>query len=309
LRGIAAAPILAAMRFSTLLWLGLFGCSDDPITQPHELELPGAAYYPESLSAGTDGTLYVGSLTTGQVVGFSNGDLEPTVIVSGNGVTGVAGVVVHDRELWICSIDTMFQRPTEVRSFDLHGTPLQTFPLAANQFCNDMAFDAAGNLYATDSFAGSIMRLPAGGSALETFVSDARWKPANQGAFGLDGIVVLGGTLYVNKLDTSELFAVDVASKAISPVAVTPALASPDGMRRLDDRTVLVIEGPGRLTRVALAGTTGTATTIADGLDQPTAVVQARGTAWVSQGQLGRLFAMPPQQPRLPFLVTRVDLK
>jgi len=58
----------------------------------------------------------------------------------------------------------------------------------------------------------------------------------------------------------------------------------------------------------ALLGDTATATTVADGLDQPTSVVQARGTAWVSEGQLGRLFAQPSQPPVLPFFVRRVDL-
>lgn len=296
------------MRFSLALVAALVGCTDDP-KQPDQLELPGNAYYPESLSAGKDGTLYVGSLATGQVVSFKNGDLDPQVVISGNGVTAVAGVLAHDDLLWICSVDTTFQRPTEVRSFTLTGTPQNAYPLAANQFCNDMAFDAAGNLYATDSFAGTVLRLPAGGSALETFVSDASFKPAMQGAFGLDGIVVIGGSLYVNKLDTGGLFQIDIASKAITPITVTPALAAPDGMRVLDDKTLLVVQGGGQLVKVKLSGASATATTAVDGLDQPTSVIKARGTYWVSQGQLGRLFAMPPQQPMLPFLVRRVDVK
>jgi sugar lactone lactonase YvrE len=294
--------------FSLSLALAMSACTAD-VAQPEQLELPGTAYYPESLSAGKDGTLYVGSLTTGQVAAFKNGDLDSTIVISNNAVTGVAGVLAHDDQIWICSVDTTFHRATEVRSFDLHGMPQGTYPLAANQFCNDLAFDSAGNLYVTDSFAGSIMRLPSGGSALETFVSDPAFKPAAQGAFALDGIVAIGGSLYVNKLDTGGLFRIDLATKAITPITVMPALVAPDGMRALDDQTLLVVEGPGRLTKVKLAGATATATTAVDGLDQPTSVVQARGTYWVSQGQLGRLFATPAQQPTLPFLVRRVDVK
>ncbi len=296
------------MRFSLALLLALGACTDDT-KQPDQLELPGTASYPESLSAGSDGTLYVGSLTTGQVVAFKNGEPDSTVVISGNGVTGIAGVLAHDDQIWICSVDTTFQRPTEVRSFDRQGTPGNTYPLAANQFCNDMAFDSAGNLYATDSFSGAIMRLPKGGSALETFVSDPQFKPATQGAFGLDGIVAIGGSLYVNKLDTGNLFQVDIASKAITPITVTPALVAPDGMRSLDDKTLLVVQGGGQLVKVKLAGTTATSSVAVDGLDQPTSVIKARGTYWVSQGQLGRLFSMPPQQPMLPFLVRRVDVR
>jgi hypothetical protein len=43
-------------------------------------------------------------------------------------------------------------------------------------------------------------------------------------------------------------------------------------------------------------------------LDMPTGVAVARGSAWVTEGQLGRLFAQPAQSPKLPFAVRRVAL-
>jgi sugar lactone lactonase YvrE len=290
------------------LTLSLVACTDDPAPGPDALALPGAAYYPESLTADTHGTLYVGSLTSGQVVAFDDGKPEPrTIIATGTDVTGEAGVLIHGDELWLCSIDTTFQRPTEVRSFGLDGTPHATYPLAANQFCNDLVFDG-DTLYATDSFSGNVLRLA--GGALETFVQDPRFVPASQGAFGLDGIVADGhGALYVNKLDTGNLFRIDTQTKAITEITVSPALAGPDGMRLVDDHTLLVVEGQaGRLSRVEIHGDTATATALASDLDQPTGVVVTRGSAWVSEGQLGRLFAQPAQAPNLPFAVRRVSL-
>ena len=95
----------------------------------------------------------------------------------------------------------------------------------------------------------------------------------------------------------------------IAEIAVTPPLAGPDGMRLVDDHTLLVIEGQaGRVSRVTISGDTATAAPLATDLDQPTGVVQARGDAWVSEGQLGRLFAMPALAPKLPFSVRRVAL-
>jgi sugar lactone lactonase YvrE len=296
------------------LALTLAACGDDPAPQPDIIALPGDAYYPESLSASADGTLFVGSLTTGQVTAFANGDTAPrTVVGAGSGVTGVAGVLVHDEELWICSIDPTFQRATEVKSFALDGTAHDTFSLGANRFCNDMAFDDAGSLYVTDSFSGTVLRLAAGGNALEPWLVDPSLAPAMQGAFGLDGIAFDGaGGLYLDKLDTSGLYRVaiqaDGSAGAATPIAVTPALASPDGMRVLDAHTLLVIEGPGRLSKVTVNGATATATALADDLDMPTGVVKTRGFAWVSEGQLGRLFAQPPVAPMLPFAIRRVDL-
>ncbi|MBA2538399.1 MAG: hypothetical protein H0V17_02085 [Deltaproteobacteria bacterium] len=296
--------LLATLLLST----SLVACADDPADvepQPDLLALPGQAYYPESLHAAADGTLYVGSLTTGSVIAFDDGAIEARVVIApgDHGVTGVTGVLVRGDELWLCSVDPTFQRATEIRSFTLAGQPIATYPLPATQFCNDLAFDAAGNLYATDSFSGTIQRIAAGGEAVETFVADPRFVPDAQGAFGLDGIAFIGETLYVNKLDTGELFAIS-PDRTITELAVTPALVAPDGMRA-HEGTLLVIEGAGRLTQVALDGT---ATTIASDLDMPTAVVVARGSAWVSEGQLGRLFASPQQAPNLPFAIRRIDM-
>jgi len=38
------------------------------------------------------------------------------------------------------------------------------------------------------------------------------------------------------------------------------------------------------------------------------ATIVARGSAWVTEGQLDRLFAQPPQMPDLPFAIRRVTL-
>jgi len=301
------APSMTRTSLAVLTLLAACGGDDAPTTQPDQLALPGSAYYPESLNADAAGTLYVGGLVAGTVVAFDDGATDARTVVT-NG-SGISGVLVHDDELWICSVDTTFASPNQIKSFALDGAPHQTFTLAANQFCNDLVFDAAGTLYATDSLTGTILRLPAGGSALETFLTDAQLAPAAPGAFAADGIVVAGDALYVNRFDTGALFRVDIATKALTPITVTPALAAPDGMRALDDHTLLVVEGgAGRLSKVTIDGTTATATPVASGLDQPTSVVVARGSAWVSLGQLGRLFAMPPQTPNLPFAVVRVDL-
>lgn len=294
-----------------LLAIALAGCTDED-TQPDELVLPGDTYFPESLFADADGTLYVGSLVTGQVVAFADGKTAATVVVdASSGVTGVAGVTIRGDELWLCSIDTTFQRPTEVRSFTLDGIARTTHSLGPNRFCNDLVFDAAGALYITDSLSGTVLRLTPGGEP-EPWLEDAALAPAMQGGFGLDGIAVVAGAVFVNKFDTGGLYRIAIgAGGAAGPaqsITVTPALTAPDGMRALDDHTLLVAEGSGRLTKVTVDGTSAIATPLATDLDQPTGVTVARGSAWVTEGQLGRLFAMPSQPPNLPFVIRRVDL-
>jgi hypothetical protein len=299
--------ILLAISLAPLL----VACGDDALDQPEQLVLPND-YYPESLAAGADGTLYVGSLVGGNVAAYADGSTTPTMLLADASVTGVAGVLVHENELWLCSVDGQFRHPTEVKSFGLDGAAHGTFPLGAQQFCNDVTFDAAGNLYATDSFSGTVMRLARNAGALETWFTDPALAPASQGAFGLDGIVAIEGALIVGKLDTGGLYRIpinaDGSAGTATPIGVTPPLTAPDGIRALDERTLLVAENSGALARVTLAGTTATATVLASDLDQPTGVAVARGSAWVSEGQLARLFARPPQAPSEPFLVRRVDL-
>ncbi|HEY5922748.1 MAG TPA: hypothetical protein VIV11_13805 [Kofleriaceae bacterium] len=298
--------LLAVLAMST----SLVACAEDAPPQPDLLALPGQAYYPENVHADADGTLYVGSLTTGQLVAFDDGKTEPrTVLAAGaHGVTGLTGVLVHDDELWACSIDTMFQRPTEVRSFTLDGAPKQTYVLGSQYFCNDLAFDDRGNLYVTDSFSGTVQKLTKGATAFETFVEDPRFIPDTQGAFGLDGIVYTDGALYINKLDTGELYEVSL-DRVVTEIVVSPPLAAPDGMRALGDNTLLVIEGgANRLSKLTVSGATATSKPVATDLDMPTGVAVTRGSAWVTEGQLGRLFAQPAQAPNLPFSVRRIEL-
>ncbi|HUS32696.1 MAG TPA: hypothetical protein VMZ53_29550, partial [Kofleriaceae bacterium] len=130
--------------------------------------------------------------------------------------------------------------------------------------------------------------------------------PATQGAFGLDGIVTADDAIYVNKLDSSQLFRIG-EDQAVTEITVTPRLVAPDGMRAIDADTLLVIEGgANRLSKVEIHGTTATSTVLSSDLDQPTAVAISRGSAWVSEGQLGRLFT--GQSATLPFSVRRVAL-
>src|SRR3569832_943276 len=286
----------------------LVGCGDDTPDQPDQLVLPNDAY-PESLSSDAHGSLYVGSITAGSIAAYDDGAATPRMVLADASVTGVAGVLVHGDALWICSVVAQFRHPTEIKCFGLDGTARATYPLGAMQFCNDLTFDAAGNLYATDSFSGTVLRLPAGGNALETWFTDPALAPAAQGAFGLDGIVATTGALYLGKLDTGGLYRVPINADGTAGTATQlTALSAPDGIRALDDHTLLVAENSGALVKVAITGDAATATVLATGLDQPTGVTVARGSAWVSEGQLGKLFLLLLIVPSEPFLVRRVDL-
>ncbi len=284
-------------------------------TPPAPLELPGDKYYPESLHAASDGTLYVGSLGTGQVVKFAPGSKTPTTFIAAGDPKGVAGVYVDNAAslLWLCAADISSTPPaTEVRSYDLAtGTKKSTFTFTEGAFCNDFVTDAAGNLFIADSF-GKIWQLKKGATSLVIWKSDPLLQPSSATGFGADGIALDGaGNLFVNTFSDGRLVKIpiqgDGSAGAAAQITVTPALKTPDGMRMLDATTLIMVDGTaGSVVKVSISGTTGTATTIATSLNGPTSLVKVGSTIWVSEGQLGHLFGAIPGPPSLPFLVKGV---
>jgi len=271
-----------------------------------------------------DGTLYIGSLTTGAVYKLSPGETQASVFLPGGGdVKGIAGLLVDDTSnaLLICAVDATFQTVATVQRYDLAtGAHLATFSFpgattmdgGANPYAgfpNDLAFDGTRRLYVSDSFGGKIYRVVdvSSDALMEEWAAVPALAPANANAFGADGITFDGASnFYVNNNNTGALVRVPLNSNgtAGTPVVitVTPALSNPDGQRQLNANTLLVVDNAGSLVTVTLTGDTGAATTISNRLDSPTGVVKVDNTYWVTEGQITTSL-LTGQPPRLPFLV------
>ncbi|GMU01498.1 hypothetical protein KH5H1_56180 [Corallococcus caeni] len=282
-----------------------------------EKQLPGESFYPEGIASGPDGTLYFSSVGTGAIARARPGELGASVFVPGRPAFGVYGMAVdtaHDT-LWACTYDDTLPpaQPSHLAAYSL-TTGAQTLDLVMpgeSGGCNDVTLDAAGNVYATDSFANTIVRLPVGGSQLETWASDAAFEASEPGAFTLNGLTWDGGnTLYVVKTDTGDLFSIAIQpdGSAGAPVAipVSPALETPDGLEWVDDGRLLVVENSaGRASLVTLAGGSGTKEVLANDFLEPTAVALTQEGAWVLESQLSILFGQPGL-PSLPFRARRI---
>lgn len=311
---ISRSVVKTSMALATLLALACGGDEDWP-EDVTALSLPGDEYYPESLTAAADGTLYVGSLGTGQVVSFIPGSSTATTFLPGGDPKGVSGVFADSdtATLYVCAVDLTTTPPTtEVRTYDLGNAALMdAYPFPGPAFCDDFALDGDGNLYVSDAF-GSIYKLTEGGTALTLWKRDPLLAPSSETGFGADGIVVGEGMLYVNTFSDSGLFQIPINSDgsagAVTALTVTPALQGPDGMRLIDSDTLLVTEAfSGELTKVELSGTTGTATTIASGFDFPTSVARSGGSYWVSEGQLDHF--VDGTTPTTPFTLKRTPVE
>ena len=280
-----------------------------------ELDLPGATFYPESLGAAKDGTIFVGSLGGEGVVRFAPGSDSAKTFVAAGSVKSIAGVLADDTNglLYACDNDLgVTPSNATLRAFDLAtGAPKASYPFPAPGFCNDLSFDASGNLFVTDSF-GKVLELSKGASSLVVWNADALLAPSTATGFGADGIAFDGvGSFYVNTYTDHRLMRIPVSgdgkSGPVSIVTVTPALAGPDGMRMLDANTLVVAEGlSGQLTKIVVSGTNATATTLANRLDAPTSVILLGAHYWVTEGQLGHFGGLVSGPPQLPFLVRRL---
>jgi sugar lactone lactonase YvrE len=280
-------------------------------SSPEEVALPGAAFFPESITVTPSGTLFVSSLITGEIVRFSPGSSEPETFVADDVNIGTAGVMADpDRKvLWACAVDLSFQTASQLRAFDLRTGALRaSYAMPDGGVCADIAL-ARGNVYVTDTGGGRIVRLTAIDRGRVDGGSIAVWSadPMLTGGalLKINGIAFdRNRTLYTTNYSTGELFAVGIArdgsAQPAAPILLDTPMTNPDGIR-WRGRSLYVAENPNGMSRVDPLERTRT---LIDGsLDQPTSLAFLGDDVWISEGQVLRLLA--GQLPNLPFKVVR----
>lgn len=289
------------------------------------IEIGGVEAYPESITAGPDWELYVGSVASGGVQRVAPGAnrAEAWIAPGAFGSRSTFGVYADatTSTLWVCSNDVSglgVPGPSDVagsylKAFDLgSGRGKASYALAGKTaLCNDIAVADDGAVYVTNSLAPQILRLPPGAKALEVFAEDARFQPPN--GVGLDGVAIgADGNLYVDTFNGGGLFRVTMQggeAGAVVELKTSRPLRLPDALRHLSGNAFLMVEGAGSLDRVTISGDTATIETIEGGLDEPTSVATTNGVAWVTEGQLSHLFnAQEKGPPKLPFKIRPVQI-
>ena len=291
------------------------------------IALPGARAFPESITSTLDGTLFIGRLGEGGIVRVSpqTGKTEVFVPSGSSQSRSILGVFADDASkiLWACSNDLSesggssggHDHVSLLIGFDLRtGAARRSVALpGAHPYCNDIAIDASGAVYVTDSSGPNVLRLRPGATTFETFASSDQFLPPPGGGAGLDGIAFGGdGNLYVTMFSAGELFRIEIEEGR--PGRVTKLhgrpLAFPDALRPLGEKSFLLVEGAGTLDRVDIEGDEFKTSAIRGGFREPTSVTRVGTTAWVSEGQLSLFFdpSRRSQSPTLPFRIYAVPL-
>jgi sugar lactone lactonase YvrE len=315
-----------------------------------EFQLPGEAFFPEGIALAEDGDVFVGSIPTGEIVAFDvDGDdpdhalfldLEDTVIAGG--AIGMLMVEGAGRTLHVCdsvpdATNAKASRVVKIDVTDLDAPALETSHAlvpsveGGNVFCNDIATDAAGNLYATDSFGGQVQQILANAAAdspATVWKADPALQGSGQSPFGANGITVLtdGAAEFVfvvnSALGTLNRIAINPDGTAgdVVTVALTNGtnqavtLAGADGLKAIDNSTLLVVENQIRsVTKIVLTDAFGDApagktTVLSSRLDVPTTLAIDGTSALVVESQLDHLLDSTQGAPQLPFCVSRVQI-
>src|SRR5712671_1302360 len=231
--------VLAGALFSSALWM-------TAAAGPSSIALPGERAFPESITSARDGTLFIGRLGEGGIVRADprTGAAALFVASGAAGSRSITGVFADEASgtLWACSNDlSALGGPSEgrdrgaaLKAFDLRtGAAKRSVSLEPNSFCNDIAVDAGGAVYVTDSANPTVLRLPAGASRFEVFATNPQFAPPQPNSAGLDGIAFGGdGAMYVTTYAAGGFFRITVekggAGRGTKPKG--QAEGPPDGL-------------------------------------------------------------------------------
>lgn len=263
-----------------------------------EILINDTGVFPENLTSSRDGTVWIGSFAKGAIYRALPGAKTADLWISpaASGMTRAMGLIADEPRslLWVCSageraIDARPAVPTSIKSFTLKTGELRaSYPFEGGGGCNDMALAPDGTIYATDFDGGRVMRLSVG---------DVTFRPwAVEPGFGAaDGVALLGdGAVYINTFRAGTLLRIPVkpdgSAGAATQIATDRPLVRPDGMRAVDSRTLLLVEGEGRLVRLTLSGETAKVHVLKDGLaDSPAGVTLVGDTAFLVQAKFSYL--------------------
>lgn len=281
-------------------------------------------FFPEGVTVDETGTFYIGSMEEGVIYKAAAGvqEAEPFIEAGANGLVSVLGLYADDTTgtLWACSSDAGNAKltgsaPVALKAFDLKtGAAKGSYEFPGSGFCNDITVDAAGNVYASDSFSPRILRLPVGGTSLEEWVNDPVLGVEQWSLNGLD-VDRNQNNMYLVNIATGQLFRIpinaDGSAGAITEIKTSKPLERPDGLKVVGPNTLATAESvPGGMSVLTLEGDTAQVKVINTGLNGVSTFAMYQGSAWVLENQGNHFWspdtAGPDAQP--PFRLVEVPL-
>jgi sugar lactone lactonase YvrE len=324
----------------------LSGVMQAQAVQRIEFSPDAAGAYPEGIAWNPRaGAFLVSSLRGGQL-GLVYPDGRYRRFSIGKGLITTSGMLVdaernrvlvcnEDVGVSLSSVPGTRNRVAQVLEFNLDtGALQQTYDLSSLSrgptLANDLALDAQGNIYVTDSFQPQIYKIDRATRQVSILVRSARLMPADAPAAAqgtqpyLNGIVSHpDGYLIAADYTRGLLWKVTLDSApAISEIRLPQRLKGPDGLRLKNAHELVIVQSfPGAKGSMSgdvtlLSSNDGwasayiTAVATPSELDGPTGAALRDGEVWVVNSRYPRLFADVAQAERTrTFSIVRVALE
>jgi hypothetical protein len=237
-------------------------------TTPQQIALPDN-FFPEGVTS-KGGYLFVGSVADGSIVQVAPNTTTAIPFLPADALEGsVIGLTVGNDGLmlWACNTDPAAAPATGavvgITLADFQVRVRHQLPPAgpAGAFCNDLVMSPDGALWITESFGGRLFRIDSDELMIEN--SADVWLEAPKlaglngpeaGAFGVNGLTLTAGRLFVVNSASGGLFSIDPGlenptdddllrvrlTEGDSDVAI--ALAGADGLTAVSDTRLLIVE-------------------------------------------------------------------
>lgn len=277
----------------------------------------------EGIAVGADGTVYVSTLTGGEVWRLEAGGGHTTLGRYQTGTAfGVLGLYRYDpTHLLVAVSGSPGSACNGVYLLDITAGP-GAGPCSgalipgtgAMGLPNAVTVDSAGRIYATDSAVGAVWRAAGPAAPASVWLSDPLLAGTGELVgvpLGANGIDVSGRTVYVAVTEGGRVVAIPIGrdGRAGRPSVVSddPALAGIDGLVVGPDRQLYaVINQQNTLVRISLGGAVTVLATPDQGLEYPGSLVfapRSRGegdrgrnepTVYLTNMSIGELFGVTP---------------
>ncbi|ACK69534.1 conserved hypothetical protein [Gloeothece citriformis PCC 7424] len=287
------------------------------------IELPTQFQYPNGITRSSDGTLYVGSIISGQIVRINPDGKAETFFEGNEDIFAGTSLRLDEKRgiLWGASPDFVGgKRPHRIFALDTSsGRVLRVILMPDGGFGNDMAIDENGGVYLTDSRHPRIYYLPPGASQLQIYAEDERWRSPDIGLAGIarsqEDVIVVG------VFSEGKLFKVTPqpgGQVLVEPIPLSRELENPDGIQFAADGSILLTEaalksGEGRLIKINLSTPNQDpfeVKTIAKDLNTPVNLTLDGQQIWLSESRF-RHRLISGQENNIPdsFLIHRIILE
>lgn len=290
------------------------------------ISLTNTDYYPDSIAAMKDGTLFVGSMGSGQIDKIAKDTNEASSFIpeDKDGLTALGLLVDEDNnKLWACHWDFKNYgavHQARLRSFNLITGQLEsTHLMPKGSLCNDLTQDQKGHIYITCSFTNQIYRLNKGASEVAVWSNDALFSEnKTEGAWTINGISWDGtDTLFVTRTDTDSLLKIKIKEDGSADKAEKIQIEDEksnmgyDGIKVIDANNILIAEyATGRISKITINKTTGVKSIVKSDLNWPTniAIIPDSDNIWVAESQINHLLGYDTSAPDVPFQLSRSPL-